>query len=149
MIRRHVLDIEKGLACDRDYMLLAHFELLGILERERKALRRPTENSLPKFAPCGADGNFGTNSSCFFAVGIFEHESNVAISLNLYANNAASEIIPFLFSCDSRVGLGRQRNFRFRPFPVANLRWCNWLNGRLVQGHRRRIRFCRPSSTAL
>src|SRR5882724_8691644 len=130
-------------------MLLAHFELLGILERERKTLRRPTENSLPKFAPGGADGNFGTNTSCFLAVGIFEHESHVAISLNLYANNAASENIPFLFSCDSRVGLGRQRHIRFRPFPVANLRRRNWLNGRLVQRHGRRIRFCRPSSTAL
>src|SRR6266550_2243105 len=130
-------------------MLLAHFELLGILERERKTLRRPTENSLPKFAPRGANGNFGTNTSCFLAVGIFEHESYVAVSLNLYANNAASEIIPFLFSCDSRVGLGRQRHIRFRPFPVANLRRRNWLNGRLVRRHRRRIRFCRPSSTAL
>src|SRR6266436_298189 len=129
-------------------MLLAHFELLGILERERKALRRPTENSLPKFAPCGADRNFGTNTSCFLAVGIFEHESYVAISLNLYANNAASEIIPFLFSCDSRLGLGRQRHIRFRPFPVANLRWRNCLNSRLVRRHRRRIRFCRPATTA-
>src|SRR6266700_605594 len=130
-------------------MLLAHFELLGILERERKTLRRPTENSLPKFAPRGADGNFGTNTSCFLAVGIFEHESNVAISLNLYANKAASEIIPFLFGCDSRAGLGRQRHIRFRPFPLANLIWRNWLNGRLVRRHRRRIRFCRPASTAL
>src|SRR6266581_2285059 len=149
MIRRRVLNIEKGLACNRDYMLLAHLELLGVLERERKTLRRPSENSLPKFAPCGADRNFGTNTSRFLAVGIFEHESNVAISLNLYANNAASEIIPFLFSCDSRVGLGRQRHIRFRPFPVANLRWRNWLNGQLVHRHGRRIRFCRPSSTAL
>src|SRR5438876_1641175 len=130
-------------------MLLAHLELLGFLERERKTLRRPTENSLPKFTPRGADGNFGTNTSRFLAVGIFEHESYVAVSLNLYANNAASEIIPFLFSCDSRVGLGRQRHIRFRPFPVANLRWRNWLNGRLVRRHRRRIRFWRPSSTVL
>src|SRR5438876_5434453 len=129
-------------------MLLAHFELLGILERERKTLRHPTENSLPKFAPRGADGNFGTNTSCFLAVGVFEHESYVAISLNLYANNAASEVIPFLFSCDSRVGLGRQRHIRFRPFPLANLRRCNCLNSRLVRRHRRRIRFDRPSSTA-
>src|SRR5207249_3164926 len=127
----------------------AHFELLGFLERERKALRRPAENSLPKFAPYGADRNFGTHTSCFFAVRIFEYESNVAISLDLYANNAASEIIPFLFSCDSRVGLGRQRHIRFRPFPVTNLRWCNWLNGRLVQRHGRRIRVCRPSTTGL
>src|SRR5438094_9123382 len=130
-------------------MLLAHLELLGFPESERKALRRPTENSLPKFAPRGADGNFGANSSCFFAVRIFEYESYVAISLNLYANNAASEIIPFLVICDSRVGLGRQRHIRFRPFPVANLRWRNWLNGLLVQRHGRRIRFCRPSITVL
>src|SRR5438046_3110863 len=130
-------------------MLLAHFELLGFLERERKALRRPTENSLPKFAPRGADGNFGTNSSCFFAVRIFQYESYVTICFDFYANNAASEVIPFLFSCDSRLGLGRQRHIRFRPFPVANLRWCNRLNGRLVQRHRRRIRFDRPASTAL
>src|SRR5216117_2439817 len=130
-------------------MLLAHLELLGVLETERKALRRPTENSLPKFAPYGADRNFGTNTSCFLAVRIFEYESYVTISLNLYANNAASEIIPFLFSCDSRVGLGRQRHIRFRPFPVANLRRRNCLNSRLVQRHRRRIRFDRPASTAL
>src|SRR5260370_36583938 len=130
-------------------MLLAHFELLGFLERERKALRRPTENSLPKLAPRGADGNFSTNTSRFLAVGIFEYESYVAICFNFYANNAASEVIPFLFSCDSRVGLGRQRHIRFRPFPVANLRWCNWLNGRLVQRHGRRIRFDRPTRTAL
>src|SRR6266516_7917582 len=130
-------------------MRLAYFELLGFLETERKALRRPTENSLPKLTPYGADGNFGTNTSRFLALGILEHECDVTISLNLYANNAASEIIPFLFSCDSRVGLGRQRHIRFRSFPVANLRWCNWLNGRLVQRHGRRIRFCRPATTAL
>src|SRR5881397_664160 len=106
-------------------MRVAHFELLGFFESERKALRRPTENSLPKLTPYGADGNFGTNTSCFLAVGIFEHESYVAISLNLYANNAASEVIPFLFSCDSRVGLGCQRHIRLRPFPLANLRWRN------------------------
>src|SRR6266566_4028075 len=102
-------------------MLLAHLELLGVLERERKALRRPTENSLPKFAPCGADRNFGTNTSCFLAVGIFEYESYVTICFDFYGNNAASEVIPFLFSCDSRVGLGLQRHIRFRPFPIANL----------------------------
>ena len=28
MIRRRVIDIEKGLARNRDYMVLAHFELL-------------------------------------------------------------------------------------------------------------------------
>src|SRR2546430_10526620 len=122
MIRRRVLDIEKGLACDRDYMRLAYFELLGFLETERKTLRRPNENSLPKHTPYGADGNFSTNTSRFLAVGIFEHESNVAISLNLYANNAASEVIPFLFSCDSRIRLSRQRLIRSWPFPLANLR---------------------------
>src|SRR5207244_12201837 len=102
-------------------MLLAHFELLGILERERKTLRHPTKNSLPKFAPRGADGNFGTNTSCFLAVGIFEHESYVAISLHLYANNAASDVIPFLFSCDARVGRGRHMQPSIRPLPVGSL----------------------------
>src|SRR6266700_7964449 len=103
MIRRRVIDIEKGLACNRDYMRLAHFEPLGFLETERKALRRPTENSLPKLTPRGADGNFGTNTSCFLAVGIFEHESNVTICFDFYANEATSEVIPFLFSCESRM----------------------------------------------
>ena len=120
-----MLNIEKRLPCDRDYMLLAHFELLGILERERKTLRRPTENSLPKFAPRGANGNFGTNTPRFLAVGIFEHESYVAISLNLYAIEAASKVIPFLFSCDSRIRLRRQRLIRPWSFPLANLRWRN------------------------
>src|SRR6266436_8014528 len=50
-IRRRVTDIEKGLACDRDYMRLAHFEPLGFFETERKALRGPTENKLPKLTP--------------------------------------------------------------------------------------------------
>ncbi|SRR6266487_3320602 len=125
MIRRRVIDIEKGLACDRDYMSLAHFEPLGFLETERKALRRPTENKLPKLAPLGADGNFGTNTSRFLAVGIFEHESNVTICFDFYANEAASEVIPFLFNCDSRIRLGRQRHIRLRPFPLVNLRWRN------------------------
>ena len=120
-----MLDVEKGLACDRDYMWLAHFELLGVLETERKALRRPAENSLPKVTPCGAEGNFGTNTPRFLAVSIFEHECNVTISFNFYAIEATSEIIPFLFSCDSRVGLGRQRLFRPWSFPIANLRWRN------------------------
>src|SRR6266487_6274552 len=106
-------------------MLLAHLELLGFLETERKALRRPTENRLPKLTPYGADGNFGTNTSRFLALGILEHECDVTISLNLYANNAASEIIPFLFSCDSRIRLSRQRLIRRWPFPLANLRWRN------------------------
>ena len=143
------MDIEKGLACDRDYMLLTHLELLVILESERKALRRPTENSLPKLAPCGADGNFGTNTSCFLAFGIFEHESYVTISFDFYANEAASEVIPFLFSCDSRIRLRRQRHIRCRPFPLVNLRWCNCLNSRLVRRHRRRIDFDWPATTVL
>ena len=125
MIRRRVLDIEKGLACDRDYMRLAYFEPLGFLETERKALRRPTENSLPKLTPYGADGNFGTNTSRFLALGIFEHERDVTICFNFYAIEAASEVIPFLFSCDSRIRLGRQRHIRLRPFPLVNLRWRN------------------------
>src|SRR6266699_3031998 len=125
MIRRRVIDIEKGLACNRDYMRLAHFEPLGFLETERKALRRPTENSLPKLTPRGADGNFGTNTSCFLAVGIFEHESNVTICFDFYANEATSEVIPFLFSCDSRIILARQSHIRLRPFPLVNLRWGN------------------------
>ena len=125
MIRRRVIDIEKGLACDRDYMRLAHFEPLGFLETERKALRRPTENGLPKLTPGGADGNFGTNTSRFPAFGIFEHECNVTICFNFYAIEAASEVIPFLFSCDSRIRLGRQRYIRPWPFPLVNLRWRN------------------------
>ncbi len=122
MIRRRVLDIEKGLACDRDYMRLAYFELLGFLETERKALRRPTENSLPKHTPYGADGNFSTNTSRFLALGIFEHECDVPVCFDFYANKAASEVIPFLFSCDSRILLSRQRLIRSWPFPLANLR---------------------------
>ena len=102
-------NIEKGLTCDRDYMLLAHLELLGFLETERKALRRPTENSLPKLTPCGADGNFGINTSGFLAFGVFEHKRNVTIVFNFYAVEAASEVIPFLFSRDSRIRVGRQR----------------------------------------
>src|SRR6266513_881857 len=81
-IRRRVIDIEERLACDRDYVLLAHFEPLGVLETERKALRRPTENKLPKLTPLGADRNLGINTSLFLAVGILEHESNVTVSLN-------------------------------------------------------------------
>src|SRR5207249_6685291 len=78
-IRRRVIDIEKGHACDRDYVLLAEFEPLGCFETERKALRRPAKNKLPKLTPLGADGNFGTNTSRFLPVGIFEHESNVTV----------------------------------------------------------------------
>ena len=125
MIRRRVINIEKGLACDRDYMRLAHFEFLVVLESERKALRRPTENSLPKLTPTGAEGNFGTNISRFLAFGVFEHKRNVTIVFDFYANEAASEVIPFLFSCDSCIRLGRQRHIRPWPFPLVNLRWCN------------------------
>ena len=149
MIRRRVIDIEKGLACDRDYMRLAHFELLGVLETERKRLRCPTENSLPKLTPCGADGNFGTNTSRFLAFGVFEHKRNVTIVFNFYAVEAASEVIPFLFSCDSRIRARRQRHIGPWSFPLVDLRWCNCLNSRLVQRHRRRIGFDRPATTAL
>src|SRR5438477_8327750 len=55
-IRRRVIDIEKRFACDRDYVLLAKFEPLGCFETERKALRRPAENSPPKLAPLGPTG---------------------------------------------------------------------------------------------
>ena len=125
MIRRRVINIEKGLTCDRDYMRLAHFELLGVLETERKALRRPTENSLPKLTPCGAEGNFGANISRFLAFGVFEHKRNVTIVFNFYAVEAASEVIPILFSFDSCIRLGRQRHIRPWPFPLVNLRWRN------------------------
>src|SRR5213594_5055669 len=57
-IRRRVIDIEEGFACDRDYVLLAHFEPLGCFETERKALCGPTKNKLPKLTPIGADRNF-------------------------------------------------------------------------------------------
>src|SRR5206468_8549944 len=148
-IRRRVIDIEERFACDGDYVLLAHFEPLGCFETERKALCRPTENKLPKLTPAGADGNFGINTSRFLAVGIFEHESNVTVCFDFYVSEAAGEVIPFLFSCDSRIRLGCQRHIRLRPFPLVNLRWRNWLNGRLVRRHRRRIRFGRPATAAL
>ena len=74
-----MIDIEEGFACNRDYVLLAHFELLGFLESERKALRRPTEDKLPKLTPLGANRNFGINTSPFLAVGILEYKSNVTI----------------------------------------------------------------------
>src|SRR5438094_7539987 len=121
-IRRRVIDIEKGFACDGDYMRLAKFEPLGFFETERKALRRPTENKLSKLTPLGADRNFGINASRFLAVGIFEYESNVSVCFDFYVNHAASEVIPFLFSCDSRIRFGRQRHIRLRPFPLVNLR---------------------------
>ena len=107
MVRRRVIDIEERLARDRDYMLLAHFEPLGRFETQRKALRRPGKNSLPKLTPLGADGNFSANGSHSLAVGIFEHERNVAVCLDFYGNDAASEVIPFLFSWDSRLRLRR------------------------------------------
>src|SRR6266480_856746 len=122
-IRRRVIDIEERFACDGDYVLLAKFEPLGSVETERKALHRPTENKLSKLTPLGAERNFGINTSRFPAVGIFEHESNVAICFDFYANEAASEVIPFLFSCDSRIRLGRQSHIWLRPFPLVNLRW--------------------------
>src|SRR5436190_22127272 len=124
-IRRRVIDIEEGFACDRDYVLLAKFESLGCFETERKALRRPTENKLSKLTPLGADRNFGINASRFLAVGIFEYESNVSVCFDVYVNHAASQVIPLLFSCDSRILLGRQRDIRLRPSPPVNLRWRN------------------------
>src|SRR5207248_10675646 len=45
--------------------------------------------------------------------------------------------------------LGRQWHTRLRRFPLVNLRWRNCLKSRLVQRHRRRIRFGRPATTAL
>src|SRR5262245_10852585 len=125
VIRRRVIDIEKGLACDRDYMRLAHFEPLRVLECKRKALRRPTEDSLPKLTPPRVDGNFGTNTSPFLAVGVLEHERNVTIVFNFYAIEAASEVIPFLFGCDSCVRVRRQRHIGSWSFPLVNLRWRN------------------------
>ena len=73
----------------------------------------------------GPSGNFGTNISRFLAFGVFEHERNVTIVFDFYANEAASEVIPFLFSCDSCIRLGRQRHIGPWPFPLVNLRWCN------------------------
>src|SRR5260370_27780437 len=120
-------------------MLLAHLELLGVLETERKALRRPTENSLPKLTPYGAEGNFGTNTSRFLALGILKHECDVTICFNFYAIEAASEVIPFLFSCDSRIRLWCQRHIRSWPFPLANLLPRKRLNTGLLRRHRRPI----------
>src|SRR5206468_12501042 len=97
MIRRRVINIEKGLACDRDYMRLAHFEPLVVLESERKALRRPTVNSLPKLTTCRADGNFRTNSSCFLAFGVVEVVCNVTIVFNFLINVSARECLTFMF----------------------------------------------------
>jgi hypothetical protein len=82
MIRRRVIGVEKRFTRDRDYMLLANFECLGSLETERKALRRPAKDSLPKLTPLGADGNFSANASRFLAFGILEYQSHVAVCLD-------------------------------------------------------------------
>src|SRR5438128_3285260 len=121
-IRRRVIDIEERFACNRDDVLLAHFELLGVLEAERKALRRPAENKLAKLTPVGADRNLDINTSRFLAVGIFEHKSNITVIFDFYANEAAREVVPFLFSWDSRIRLRSQRHVRLRPVPLVNLR---------------------------
>src|SRR5438874_11409490 len=73
-IRRRVIYIEKGHARDRDYMLLAEFEPVGFRESERQGLRRPTVNSVPKFAPLAAGGTFGVNTARFVVVDVFELE---------------------------------------------------------------------------
>jgi len=69
IIRRHVLHIERALPVTGLHVARA-FKLLESLNVKGKLCVIPTENSLPKFAPRGADGNFGTNTSCFLAVGI-------------------------------------------------------------------------------
>src|SRR5438093_13514401 len=102
--------MEECFACDRDYVLLAKFEPLGCFETERKALCRPTENNLPKLTPFGANRNFGINTSRFLAVGIFKHESNITVIFDFYVNHVTCQVIPFLFSWDSRIRLGRQRH---------------------------------------
>ena len=58
------MDIEKGLACDRDYMRLTHFELLGILETEGSSVSSNRKQSA-EARTIGADRNFGTNTSSF------------------------------------------------------------------------------------
>src|SRR5438034_6945429 len=60
-------------------MQLAKFELLGCLETERKALRRPTENSLSNLAPLRANGNFSTNCSRSVSVGVLKLHVNIAV----------------------------------------------------------------------
>jgi hypothetical protein len=60
-------------------MRLANLELFGCLETERKALRRPIENSLPNLAPLWADRNFSTNRSYCISSGVLKCEMNVAV----------------------------------------------------------------------
>src|SRR5437867_3630272 len=79
MIRRRMCNVVECFAGHRDHMQLAKFELLGCLETERKALRRPTENSLSNLAPLRANGNFSTNCSRSVSVGVLKLHVNIAV----------------------------------------------------------------------
>ena len=79
MIRRRMCNVVECFASHRDHMQLAKFELLGCLETERKALRRPTENSLSNLAPLRANGNFSTNCSRSVSVGVLKLHVNIAV----------------------------------------------------------------------
>ena len=74
----------------------------------------------------GAEIPVGSNISRLLAFGVFEHEGNVTIVFDFYANEAASEVIPFLFSCESCIPVwGVKDTFGPGPFQLVNLRWCN------------------------
>src|SRR5881398_3012862 len=79
MIRRRMCNVVECFAGHRDHMQLAKFELLGCLETERKALRRPTENSLSNLAPLRANGNFSTNCSRSVSVSVLKLHVNIAV----------------------------------------------------------------------
>ena len=96
-----MLDVEKGFSCDRDYMRLAHFDLLGFLELKGKLCVVQPKTVCRRSHHMEPTGISTPTLPAFSTFGIFEHESNVAISFDFYANEAASEVIPFLFSCDS------------------------------------------------
>ena len=140
MICRRAIDIEGGPACDRDYMGLAHFELLGVLKLKGKLCYR-TENSLPKLTPCGADGNFGTKISRFVAFGVFDRSVMSPSSSTFTLSRRPVRLYHFCSAGILVSVLGVKGTSGPGPFHPEICDGVNASNRRFVQRHRRWISF--------
>ena len=88
MICRRVCDVVKGFSRNSDDVF-GNCKVVHGLDREWKLLVRPAEHNLSKLTPFWPNGNFGTDSSGVFAVGILKRKVNIAVCFHFCVNDAA------------------------------------------------------------
>ena len=88
-------NVVKRFAYNGDDML-GNCKIVHTLDCEWKLLGRPAEHNLSNLTPLWTKGNFGTDSSKVFAVGVLKRKVNIAVCFHLCVKDAARKRIPLV-----------------------------------------------------